>query len=64
MQEYINTVISATIILDHKNYLHVSSFVVGPAKQYIVPYSTTEKPEFLTGIGDTQVRIVREVSNG
>ncbi|EGI62514.1 hypothetical protein G5I_09155 [Acromyrmex echinatior] len=34
----------------------------GLAKQYIVPYSTIEKLGFLTGIGDTQMRIVCEVS--
>ncbi|KYQ56411.1 hypothetical protein ALC60_04684 [Trachymyrmex zeteki] len=56
--------LSSTIALDHENYLHVSSLVIGLAKQYVVPHSTTEKPGFLTGIGDTQIRIVCEVSSG
>ncbi|KYN40117.1 hypothetical protein ALC56_05477, partial [Trachymyrmex septentrionalis] len=47
-----------TITLDHEKYLHVSSIIIGLAKQYIVPYGTTEKPRFLTGIGDTQIWIV------
>ena len=44
--------------------LRVSSLIIRLAKQYIVPYGTTEKPGFLTGIGDTQIWIVREVSSG
>ncbi|KYN41928.1 hypothetical protein ALC56_03650, partial [Trachymyrmex septentrionalis] len=55
--------IKTTITLDHEKYVHVSSFIIGLAKQYIVPYGT-EKPGFFTGIGDTQIWIVPEVSSG
>ncbi|KYN05539.1 hypothetical protein ALC62_03530 [Cyphomyrmex costatus] len=53
-----------TIALDHENYLHVSSLVIGLTKQYVVPHSTNKKPGFLTGIGNTQIWIVRDISSG
>ncbi|KYN26718.1 hypothetical protein ALC57_03907 [Trachymyrmex cornetzi] len=47
----------------HISLWKLSEILPGIYKHYNT-YSTTEKPGFLTGIGDTQIWIVREVSSG